>query len=228
MAERGEWYCNDCAHLADPAHLVRPLEKVGTAVATWESSSSPTLIFFGGLASLLDLGPSFFCRHTFYFILSLFCHHLLLLFILAVSSGRWRFTDSCHLFLCFSSFTKFSTIFFCRPTLFWPLFWSLSYSLNGRHYVFARDRIYWHSFLCDIKFTTTFSSTGILRKWSIKKLYQIFIIPIIEKGKSSDLCELVEGPVCHMDDIILLCLLSRHYSHLGRTLYYVERKRRLK
>ncbi|CAK7267498.1 hypothetical protein SEPCBS57363_002620 [Sporothrix epigloea] len=30
LEERGEWYCNDCAHLADPAHLVQQPSQVGT------------------------------------------------------------------------------------------------------------------------------------------------------------------------------------------------------
>ncbi|CAK7264968.1 hypothetical protein SEPCBS119000_001263 [Sporothrix epigloea] len=33
LEERGEWYCNDCVHLADPAHLVQQPPPVGTAPA---------------------------------------------------------------------------------------------------------------------------------------------------------------------------------------------------
>jgi hypothetical protein len=31
VEERGEWYCNNCAHLADPVHLVRPLRQAEAA-----------------------------------------------------------------------------------------------------------------------------------------------------------------------------------------------------
>ncbi|KIH94982.1 hypothetical protein SPBR_03596 [Sporothrix brasiliensis 5110] len=41
VAERGEWYCNDCAHLADPSHLVRPLEQSGARPVATEVSSRP-------------------------------------------------------------------------------------------------------------------------------------------------------------------------------------------